>query len=200
MWRYTYDVWDQLASASRYASAGDAATAYQVQVTYRYDAFGRRVAREKRTPLVAEREEQHFLHDGWDIALIEERRPKPTVMTLSRRTWFTVAGTDDMVAMTDWDAATGLPKPGSHYFSTDHQGTVRALHDDAGNIVADLDHDSYGNPQATVESVVQPYRFTGREYDKDTFAHVGRTAGDIDLHAGGSHDHRAPPSSAATRR
>ena len=122
MWRYTYDVWDQLASASRYASAGDAATAYQVQVTYRYDAFGRRVAREKRTPLVAEREEQHFLHDGWDIALIEERRPKPTVMTLSRRTWFTVAGTDDMVAMTDWDAATGLPKPGSHYYSTDHQG------------------------------------------------------------------------------
>jgi RHS repeat-associated protein len=45
---------------------------------------------------------------------------------------------------------------------------VRALHDDAGNIVADLDHDSYGNPQATVESVVQPYRFTGREYDRDT--------------------------------
>jgi hypothetical protein len=32
------------------------------------------------------------------------------------------------------------------------------LHNDAGQVVADLDTDSYGNPQAAVESVAQPFR------------------------------------------
>lgn len=108
--------------------------------------------------MTAERERQLYVHDGFDVDMIEEQRPKPTLLATTRRTWYTQAGTDDMVALTDWDAGTGLPSAASHYYSTDHQGTVRALTDDAGNVVADLDHDSYGNPQATVESVAQPFR------------------------------------------
>ena len=62
----------------------------------------------------------------------------------------------------------GQPSTSSYYYSTDHLGTVRALTNDAGQVVADLDHDSYGNPEASVESVEQPFRFTGREYDRFT--------------------------------
>ena len=155
-------------TASRYASAGDAATSYQLQARYGYDAFGRRNYREVLSPTIAERERQLYVHDGFDIDMIEEQRPRPTLYATTRRTWYTLGGTDEMVALTDWDAATGVPAPASHYYSTDHQGTVRALHDDAGNVVADLDHDSYGNPQVTVEAVAQPYRFTGREWDRAT--------------------------------
>jgi hypothetical protein len=50
------------------------------------------------------------------------------------------------------------PPTSSYYYSTDHLGSVRALHDDAGQVVADLDTDSYGRPDAAVESVAQPFR------------------------------------------
>ena len=67
-----------------------------------------------------------------------------------------------------WAWRSGGPAVGSLYYSTDHLGTVRALTDDSGNVVADLDHDSYGNPEVTVESVTQPYRFTARDFDSAT--------------------------------
>jgi RHS repeat-associated protein len=45
---------------------------------------------------------------------------------------------------------------------------VRALHSDNGTIVADLDTDTSGNREASVESVQQPFGWTAREYDRTT--------------------------------
>ncbi|MEQ1698410.1 MAG: hypothetical protein ABL901_21495, partial [Hyphomicrobiaceae bacterium] len=57
----------------------------------------------------------------------------------------------------------------SVYASTDALGSIRALTDDAGQVVAQYDYDSYGNPQATVDGVQpQPFRYTGRLYDATT--------------------------------
>ncbi|MEQ1698412.1 MAG: RHS repeat-associated core domain-containing protein [Hyphomicrobiaceae bacterium] len=57
----------------------------------------------------------------------------------------------------------------SVYASTDALGSIRALTDDAGQVVAQYDYDSYGNPQTTVDGVQpQPFRYTGRMYDTTT--------------------------------
>ncbi len=37
-----------------------------------------------------------------------------------------------------------------------------------GTVVADLDHDTFGNREIAVESFAQPFGYTGREYDADT--------------------------------
>jgi hypothetical protein len=117
-----------------------------------------------------------YYHDGWDIDSVDEtqtvdvtrrvlRQIGPTVQFiqttvpesyLTRRAWFTMAGTDEPLTMTGWDRATGGPSATSYYYSADHLGSVRALHDDNGVIVADLDTDTSGNREVTVESVQQP--------------------------------------------
>ena len=40
--------------------------------------------------------------------------------------------------------------------------------DDAGSVVNEYSYDSYGQPERAVETVPQPFRFTGREYDQET--------------------------------
>jgi hypothetical protein len=54
-------------------------------------------------------------------------------------------------------AGAGGPSATSNYYSADHLGSVRALHADNGTIVADLDTDTSGNREASVESVQQPF-------------------------------------------
>lgn len=57
---------------------------------------------------------------------------------------------------------TGGPSANSYYYSTDHLGSVRALHADDGSIVTDLDHDTYGNREVAVESVRVEWPASGR--------------------------------------
>ena len=45
---------------------------------------------------------------------------------------------------------------------------MRAVTDDAGSVVNEYSYDSYGQPETAVETVPQPFRFTGREYDPET--------------------------------
>ncbi len=52
-----------------------------------------------------------------------------------------------------------------------------------GTIVADLDHDTFGNREIAVESFAQPFGYTGREYDADTGLYHYR-AGEYDPVAG----------------
>jgi RHS repeat-associated protein len=47
-------------------------------------------------------------------------------------------------------------------------GTITSLIDSSGNAVASYTYDAYGNPTATAGSVVNPFRYTGREFDSDT--------------------------------
>ena len=50
-------------------------------------------------------------------------------------------------------------------YHTDHLGSIRFLTDAAGNISSAYDYDSYGNIIIQLESVEQPFLFTGREWD-----------------------------------
>jgi len=50
-------------------------------------------------------------------------------------------------------------------YHADHLGSIRFLTDAAGNIANVYDYDSYGNILTQVETVEQPFLYTGREYD-----------------------------------
>jgi len=69
-------------------------------------------------------------------------------------------------AITPADSA-NLDQPGnqSFYYHKDHQGSVRALTNDAGAVVNSYDYDSYGNIKSSTETVPQPFRYTGQQYD-----------------------------------
>jgi RHS repeat-associated protein len=57
------------------------------------------------------------------------------------------------------------PSTSSYYYHTDHQGSVRAITNDAGQVTNAYAYDSYGTAQESVESLAQRFRYTGREYD-----------------------------------
>lgn len=54
--------------------------------------------------------------------------------------------------------------------------------------------------QVPHERVVQQDLLDQGRQAVDAFTHIRHAAGDVNLDAGWSHDHRAPPSSAETRR
>jgi RHS repeat-associated protein len=170
-WRYGYSAWDELVTVTRHASAGDSA---DLTVTWRYDALGRRVGEERRDASGVVTASKGFLHDGAEVAA--EADLDALGAAIAPRRYTRTDGIDDLAALTlaagsgavsPTAASTGpdAPSAASYYYSTDHQGSVRAITDDAGTLVADYSYDSYGNPETAVASLDQPYRYTGREFD-----------------------------------
>ena len=175
-WRYGYSVWDELVSVSRHASPTMGAAA-DLAVTWRYDALGRRAAEERRDGAGAVTGAKTFLHDGEHVAV--EADVDGTGLATAPRRFSHTDGTDDIAAITlaagagpvsPTAQATGVnaPSAASYYYSTDHQGSVRAVTDDMGTVVNSYSYDSYGNPETAVEALAQPLRYTGREYDAAT--------------------------------
>ena len=63
------------------------------------------------------------------------------------------------------------PADTSYAYHTDHQGSVRALTDGAGTVVASHGYGAYGDIETSVSSLGagdQPFRYTGRERDGAT--------------------------------
>ena len=55
----------------------------------------------------------------------------------------------------------------SAYAHLDHQGSVRAITDDAANILNSYTYGAYGNTETATETLPQRFRYTGREWDAD---------------------------------
>ena len=66
-WRYSYTVWDELASASRHASP-DAASPALDKVSYIFDAFGRRIAERRFDAANAQTGGLNYHYDGEEAA------------------------------------------------------------------------------------------------------------------------------------
>ena len=62
---------------------------------------------------------------------------------------------------------TDLSEQTYHYFSTDHQGNVRAVYDEAGNIEQSIAYDPFGViiPDLSTGTGIQPYLYNGKELD-----------------------------------
>jgi RHS repeat-associated protein len=81
--------------------------------------------------------------------------------TLLRR-YITGPGVDDRIAHAEGSAIT---TPTKTYYHVNHQGSVMAMTDSAGNSTATLSYDEYGNgTPATGEQ----FGFTGRRFDPET--------------------------------
>ncbi len=136
-------------------------------ISYRTDALNRRTFARG---YINDRSEpsylQRFYYDGFEAARIDE---SSTLGALRARNWQTYSAViDDLLAITPKAATGDGPGSASYYAHTDHQGSVRAITDDAAAIANQYDYDSYGNRLAAVESLPQPFGYTGRRIARST--------------------------------
>jgi RHS repeat-associated protein len=115
-------------------------------VAYKYDALGRRIERTHSDGLV-----QRFVYDGDDV--LQDLDDQGNVVA----SYLNGPGIDNKIRQTDAN--------GNLYFTSDHLGSTRALTNDSGIVVEQLDYDSFGN---SAGSSYTRYTYTGREYDADT--------------------------------
>ena len=153
---YTYDSENRLLTAA----VGGSGTA---SITYDYDGLGRRGKKTVNgsvTQYVLDGEEEIAELDGSGAVL---------------RRFVTASQIDERIASIE--GASTTPIASAHtYFHTDHEGSVIAMSDGAGNITGcaggtgcqRLSYDEYGNLSSGASTTGQPFRYTGRRYDPET--------------------------------
>ena len=113
---------------------------------FSYDGLGRRVRIVEKDAGGAVTSDRHYLWDGLRIA--QERN---------------AVGTPATIFYPQGEMRTGNVK---YYYVRDHQGSVREVHDAAGNVVARYDYDPYGYPEIVSESVQFDFLYTGHLYHR----------------------------------
>jgi len=137
---YTWDAQDQLIQID----FPDATSA-----TYKYDGLGRRIEKNLNGSIT------RYVYDGQDILLAYD-------------------GTNTFVSryshggQTDQPLAVQRAGVGFFYYQTDNQGSITHLTDSSGLIANTYQYDSYGRPLTLSETVPQPFRYTGREFDAES--------------------------------
>lgn len=137
---YHWDAQDQLIQIDR----PDTTT-----VTYKYDGLGRRI--EKNVDGTITR----FVYDGQDILLEYD----------GTNTFLARYSHGDQV---DQPLVLQEGGTGFFYFHSNHQGSITHLTNSNGTIANSYVYDSYGRRQVVAESVIQPFSYTGREYDDES--------------------------------
>ncbi|MEQ1698414.1 MAG: FG-GAP-like repeat-containing protein [Hyphomicrobiaceae bacterium] len=170
-WRFAYDAFDRLIAAERYASAG--ATGYETRVEYTHDGLNNRLTRRELDATGSALKETSYHHDLNDIDSIVEITTASNGARTKKRSWFTRNGTDNIYMVTPGAQATPFDPisagTSSLYVSADQVGSIRVLSDDAQQIIAQYDYDSFGNMLTNVDGVQpQPYRYTARLWDSTT--------------------------------
>jgi len=138
VWLYNYDTENMLLNASRPG----------VSASYIYDPLGRRSAKSVDTVLTS------FLHDG-----VEEIADYNSTGTLLRR-YVHGPGVDEYLVM-----YTGSGTANKSYYHANHQGSIVAMSDAAGNVTEQHSYDAYGNSD---DLTGNPFRYTGRRLDAET--------------------------------
>ncbi|MBL8013328.1 MAG: hypothetical protein JNN05_05720 [Candidatus Omnitrophica bacterium] len=115
--------------------------------SYAYDAFNRRVSKTVNGTAT------FYVYDGDDI--IEERNSAGTLVA-------------DYVHGDQTDEPLTMTRSGTtYYYFTDGLGSVRQLTNSAGVVQQTYDYNSYGK-LALAPTVVNPFTYTGREYDTES--------------------------------
>ena len=137
---YHWDAQDQLIQIDR----PDSTT-----LTYKYDGLGRRIEKNVAGTIT------RYVYDGADIVLEYD----------GSNTFVARYSHGDQV-----DQPLLLQKAGQGFFSyhSNHQGSITHLTDSSGTIANSYVYDSYGRRLAVAESVIQPFSYTGREYDGES--------------------------------
>ena len=156
-WIYNYDAFDQLITVSR--------DGIEVE-RYRYDAFGRR------STISTRNADGNFVtiatvnnDSNRTIDLIEIDDGLGASAQIKNR--YSYSGEiDEPLSVEVFNQDGSFDQAYSYH--TDHLGSIRFITDSVGEIVNSYDYDSYGRPSFTLESIDQPFRYTGREFDQAT--------------------------------
>jgi RHS repeat-associated protein len=133
-WNYSWDYENRLKQVTR----PDSTT-----VSYKYDALGRRIQRSKSAG-----GSTNYIYDAGDVV-------KDINSDGSTVDYLNGPGVDDKLRQTS--------STGTVYFTQDHLGSTRALTDASGNVVENINYDSFGNGSSTLSR----YGYTGREWDAE---------------------------------
>ena len=116
---------------------------------YTYDFLGRRISKRNRNSQTI-----HYLYDGYNLIgeLDDARR-----LIASYIYGF---GIDHPISMNRGGK--------TYYYLYDLLGSVIALTDEEGKIVAEYEYDVWGNIIKETREIENPFRFTGREWDDDS--------------------------------
>jgi RHS repeat-associated protein len=117
-------------------------------VSFQYDPFGRRIAK------ATSGTTNIYAYDG--INLVEETDSSGGVGARYSQT----ENVDEPLAM--------LRSSATSYYEQDGLGSVSSLSDGAGALAQTYTFDSFGKLIASTGSLINPFQYTGREYDSET--------------------------------
>jgi RHS repeat-associated protein len=115
---------------------------------FRYDPFGRRI--QKSGPLGT----TNYLYDSWD--LIEEADNSGNVLAR----YIDGVGFDQPLSM--------LRSGTASFYQSDLLGSITSLSNSSGVLASTYSYDAFGKLSASTGTLVNPFQFTGREFDPET--------------------------------
>lgn len=143
---YNWNYQNQLASVVLPAGAGT--------ITYNYDPFGRRIRKITPTSTTI------YLYDGAN--LIEELDASGNAVAQYTQG----LNIDEPLAM----LRGGVPA----YYEADGLGSITSLTDSAGVVANSYKYDTFGKQLSTTGTLVNPFQYTGREWDGDISIYENR--------------------------
>ncbi len=117
-------------------------------VTFQYDPFGRRI--QKAGPLGT----TNYLYDGTNI--IAEVDSAGNILAR-----FALGPLID-------EPLSQFRSGATTYYQAEGSGSITSMADSSATIAATYSYDSYGNLSASTGTIVNPYRYTSREFDAET--------------------------------
>jgi RHS repeat-associated protein len=139
-------------------------TSPTTEATYAYDALDRRIAK------VVDGVMTSYIYDmsAMDPLAYDDITLEFTDGILTRRSAHSNA-VDEPLGFEAYAAQSGVGSGAEHAIFADRQGSVIWVTDPAtGAVVAGYEYDAYGQITQTTGTLVQPYGYTGREYDAES--------------------------------
>ncbi len=130
-------------------------TAVGSGVSFKYDPFGRRIYKSSTSGTSV------YAYDGDNLA--EEANASGGVVARYSQG----LNIDEPLAM--------LRSATTSYYEADGLGSLTSLSDNSGSLAATYTYDSFGNLLASSGSIVNNFRYTGREFDPETSLYYYRT-------------------------
>lgn len=137
---YTWDYENRLTSVTLPNSGGT--------VSFTYDPLGRRIRKVFGSATTI------YAYDGENI--VEETDGSGTAVAR----YAMGLSIDEPLAM--------LRSSATHFYSADGLGSITSLTDASGAVAASYSYDTFGNLTASAGSLVNPFRYTAREWDTET--------------------------------
>lgn len=123
-----------------------------IVANYKYDPFGRRI--EKKVTENGSTTTTRFFYDNEDILF--EYDEKGTI----GNQYVHGPGIDEPLAL--------IQRKGNYYYHADGLGSIVAITDESAKVVQDYDYYYFGELKNQKNRIKQPYKYTGREWDKET--------------------------------